>query len=198
MDKLKNISSSLHRALQVMYIGAILLTVICTLLAIVSLFAPESFIYGDTESIVFGPLTMIINPDAMLAPIGGRLYALLPFLGRSVFAFFLCRLLRVLDRILWPMSLGKPFAPDVAPSLKKLAWFSLIGGIMYEFCTNIWPTIILNQQDLETFFNMEIIQEISLDHSMNFWFLPIFLFLMLIGHVFEYGQQLQKLEDETL
>lgn len=198
MDELKKTSASLHHGIQALYIGAFLLTVIFALVAIGCLFAPESFFHGGAESIAIGPLTITIKPDGMLAPIWVRLDTFWPILGYAILAFFICRLLRVLDRILEPMSLGRPFDPGVAPSLKKLAWFSLIGGIIYEFCTNIWPAIVLKQWNLETFFNMELIQEVSLDHSLNLWFLPIFLFLMLMSHVFRYGQQLQKLEDETL
>ena len=198
MDELKKTSSSLHHAIQGLYICSFVATILFGLIAIGCLFLPETAFYGGTESIVIGPLTLEIKPDGMLAPIWVRLDSFWPILGRAILAFFVCRLLRVLDRVLEPMSLGKPFDPGVAPSLKKLAWFSLIGGICYEFCRNIWPAIVLSQRKLETYFNMDLVQDVTLDHSINLWFLPIFLFLMLMGHVFEYGQQLQKLEDETL
>lgn len=198
MNELKKTSDFLHRAIQGLYICSFVATIIFALMAFGCLFLPDSSFYGSTESIAIGPLTMEIKPDGMLAPIWARLDSFWPILGRAVLAFFVCRLLRVLDRILEPMSLGKPFEPSVAPSLKKLAWFSLIGGVSYEMCTNIWPAIVLSRRNLETYFNMDIVQDISLDHSMNLWFLPIFLFLMLMGHVFEYGQKLQQLSDETL
>ena len=149
MDKLKKTSNLLHRIIQGIYVVSFVSTIIFGLMALGVLLLPESSFYGGTESIVIGPLTMKINSDGMLAPIWVRLDTFWPVLGRVVLAFFVCRLLRVLNNILEPMSLGKPFDPGVASSLKRLAWFSLIGGFIYEFCTNIWPAIMLSPWNLE-------------------------------------------------
>lgn len=198
MEKMINSAKNLHILVQGLYIVLFAVTCLLGIGAIVVWLLPDSSFYSGTESIVIGPLTMEIKPDGMLAPIWVRAEHFNRLLGYAILVFFMCRLLRVLDRILEPMSLGQPFNEAVAPSLKKLAWFSLLGGVVYEICTNIWPAIVISNRYLESYFNMEVIQEVTVDYEIRLWFLPLFMFLMLMSHVFRYGQHLQQLEDETL
>ena len=115
-----------------------------------------------------------------------------------IILFFSCRALRILEQILHPMTLGHPFDGSFAPTLKKLAWLCLIGGGIYEIGGLAHQALVLHGRDLAQYFNSAVVKNITVEHELNMWFIAGFVLLMLMSHVFAYGQQLQQLSDETL
>ena len=57
---------------------------------------------------------------------------------------------------------------------------------------------MLHGRDLAQYFNSAIVKNITVEYELNMWFIAGFVLLMLMSHVFAYGQQLQQLSDETL
>jgi hypothetical protein len=96
------------------------------------------------------------------------------------------------------MEQGQPFGDAVVPNLKKLAWLSLIGGGIFEIVKLVMLALILGSRDLMAFFNPAVVQSVEVQYEMNLWFVAVFILLMLMSHIFAYGQQLQQLSDETL
>jgi hypothetical protein len=171
---------------------------ICAVVAILVWFLPESAFWGGTESFTLGPVTIELVPDGMLAPIWVRVGAFESVLLAFIMLFFSCRALRILEQILHPMTLGQPFDGSVAPNLKKLAWLCLIGGGIYEIGGLAHQALVLHGRDLAQYFNSAVVKNITVEHELNMWFIAGFVLLMLMSHVFAYGQQLQQLSDETL
>lgn len=171
---------------------------ICAVVAVLVWVMPESAFVGGTESFSLGIVTIELVPDGMLAPIWVRVAAFESVLLTFIMLFFGCRALRIIQQILQPMTLGQPFDGSVAPNLKKLAWLCLIGGGIAEIGSLAYQTLALGSRDLMLYFNPSIVKSVTVDTELNLWFAAGFVLLMLMSHVFAYGQQLQQLSDETL
>ena len=101
-------------------------------------------------------------------------------------------------QILQPMIEEKPFTAIVSTNLKKLARLSITLGILFNI-------IILSDQimsvfvyDLPGLLISEKITHVAGMFNVDLSFLIYWAILMLLSYVFRYGEQLQKLDDETL
>jgi hypothetical protein len=101
-------------------------------------------------------------------------------------------------QILQPMIEEKPFTAIVSTNLKKLAGLSINLGILFNI-------IILSDQimsvfvyDLPGLLISEKITHVAGMFNVDLSFLIYWAILMLLSYVFRYGEQLQKLDDETL
>lgn len=127
-------------------------------------------------------------------------------LGQAAFTLAVsCRLLYdgrrgvgFIREILKPMTEGKPFDSAVSANLKKLARLSISIGILYNI-------IILGEQIMMIFvYNLpellisEKITHVSAMFNADLSFLIYWAIFTLLSYVFQYGQQLQQLSDETL
>ena len=198
MDKMMNSAKFFHTGVKVARGIFNAAAWICAVVAILVWFLPESAFWGGTESFTLGPVTIELVPDGMLAPIWVRVGAFESVLLAFIMLFFSCRALRILEQLLHPMTLGQPFDGGVAPNLKKLAWLCLIGGGIYEIGGLAHQALVLHGRDLAQYFNSAVVKNITVEHELNMWFIAGFVLLMLMSHVFAYGQQLQQLSDETL
>ena len=146
----------------------------------------------------FGPVTISRITDGVLAAEWVRLHVfevvLLAFVG-LLLGFFILRILR---RILEPMSQGRPFGDNVSVDIKKLAWICLIGGFVLETAKVVGMALSLGQQNLMVYFNPQLVSNVELEYTFDTWFIWIFALLMLMSYVFDYGRQLQQLSDESL
>ena len=198
MEKLINSSTFFHTLVKVMgrffNIGAW----ICGVVAVLVWFLPMSAFENVEETLSFGPVTITRITDGVLAPEWVRLgvfeVVLLAFVGLVVGYL----ILRVLERILQPMSQGQPFSENVALDIKKLAWISLIGGFVLEVAKIVGIALTFGRQDLMVYFNPAMVSKVELKYTLNVWFIWLFALLMLMSYVFDYGRQLQQLSDETL
>lgn len=171
---------------------------ICGVVAALIWFLPEDAFLNGTESLSFGPVTVVLKADGMLAPIWVRTGIFEQLLLALIVLIFSCKVLKIMQNILEPMTQGQPFMETVGANLRKLAWFCLIGGFISEVATILGNALAFSQRELMHYFNPELVQSIEIDYQLNMWFLPAFILLMLMSHVFTYGQQLQQLSDETL
>lgn len=198
MNKMINSAKTLHTIANV-FCGIMNAGVwICGVVAVLVWILPESAFFGGTESFSLGPVTVTLVPDGMLAPIWVRAELFEQLLLCFVVLFFSYHVLKVMQKILEPMTQGQPFMDTVAVNLKKLAWLCLVGGFITELAKIIGQALTISQRELMLYFNPELVQNVEVSYEMDMWFLVAFLMLMLMSHVFRYGQQLQQLSDETL
>lgn len=198
MDKMINSAKFFHTGAKVAYGIFNAAAWICAVVAVLIWLLPESAFLGGTESFSLGIVTIELVPDGMLAPIWVRVTAFESVLLAFIMLFVGCRALRIIQQILQPMTLGQPFDGSVAPNLKKLAWLCLIGGGIAEIGGLAYQVLVLGNRDLMHYFNPTIVKSITVDTEPDLWFVGGFVLLMLMSHVFAYGQQLQQLSDETL
>ena len=100
--------------------------------------------------------------------------------------------------ILQPMIEEKPFASIVSTNLKKLARLSINLGILANIIILTDQIMTVFVFDLPALLVSEKIAHVGGLFEVDLSFLIYWAILMLLSYVFSYGEQLQKLDDETL
>ena len=100
--------------------------------------------------------------------------------------------------ILQPMTQGKPFDSSASANLGKLAKLSIRIGVLWNVIVLSEAIIMVFVYDLPGLLLSEKIRHIGGTFQVDLSFLIYWAILTLLSYVFQYGQQLQQLSDETL
>ena len=100
--------------------------------------------------------------------------------------------------ILLPMKGEKPFDAIVSTNLKKLAKLSIVLGILYNMIILSEQIMMVFVYDLPGLLVSEKIAHVGGMFQVDLTFLIYWAVLLLLSYVFQYGEQLQQLSDETL
>lgn len=106
--------------------------------------------------------------------------------------------LKVLRRILAPMKEGRPFDCEVPAGLRKLAWICLAGGGLIQLLGIAGRILLVNALPMDVIFSSPAIESVEYVYMFDFGFVWLFVGMILLARIFEYGQQLQQESDETL
>ncbi len=166
------------------------------------LFDWEASIIGEAETaLVLGTVRLSIAPDFEL-PIDTLLHHFLVdvvmVLALSVFTLIAIKYVRA---ILLPMTEGEPFRDVVAVNFKKLAWLTIIYGVVRFFLAGLEAFLVntLYSDTMHALVNGSYVTAVSFEtESDGLTFLLVAGVLFLLSYVFRYAQELQKLSDETL
>ena len=96
--------------------------------------------------------------------------------------------LHIFRRILRPMKEGQPFAETVSADMRRLGWLVLIAGGALSLIG------LFNEQTITTPNDTLMVKTRQLDVT----FLGVAAMLFLFSYIFRYGEELQRLSDETL
>ena len=100
--------------------------------------------------------------------------------------------------ILQPMTEDKPFDSSASINLKKLAKFSIRIGILWNIIKLSEMIVMVFVYDLPGLLLGEKISHISGMFQVDLTFLIYWAVFTLLSYVFQHGQKLQQLSDETL
>lgn len=100
--------------------------------------------------------------------------------------------------ILLPMKEEKPFDAIVSTNLKKLAKLSIVLGILCNMIILSEQIMMVFVYDLPGLLDSEKIAHVGGMFQVDLTFLIYWAVLLLLSYVFQYGEQLQQLSDETL
>ena len=100
--------------------------------------------------------------------------------------------------ILKPMIEEKPFDAIVSTNLKKLAKLSVVIGILVNIIILSEQIMVVFVYDLPSLLISEKITHVSGMFKIDLTFLIYWAILMLLSYVFQHGEELQQLSDETL
>ena len=100
--------------------------------------------------------------------------------------------------ILQPMIEEKPFGSCASANLKKLAKLSIRIGILWNFISLSEMIVMSYVYDLPGLLLSEKISHIGATFQVDLSFLIFWAIFILLSYVFQYGQELQQLSDETL
>ena len=100
--------------------------------------------------------------------------------------------------ILQPMTEEKPFDSSASMNLKKLAKLSIRIGVLWNIIILSETIVMVFVYDLPGLLLSEKISHIGSTFQVDLSFLIYWAILTLLSYVFQYGQQLQQLSDETL
>ena len=106
--------------------------------------------------------------------------------------------IKVLKEIFAPMANGQFFNGTVSKSIRKMAWIVLAYGIVGFAEEIVMNILIYKTLDIPSLFSPEKVSVCSLSIDYDGGFSIVFVLLLLLSHVFRYGEELQKLSDETL
>lgn len=186
MDKIIKTAKTICRVLNVLFWVVAALSA-AALLAIVAmlLFAGNlPTIPGVT--VFVGGLALPPDQDVSLPQLVPLLCAALG--NVCLLAALSCYSIRVLLTVFRPMSLGKPFDGTVSGAMKKLACLVLLTGFV-----NILGQVVTEWVSWHTLPGTGLVS-----HTYDVSFLVWFVVIRLFGYIFEYGEALQQLSDETL
>ena len=172
MEKLCKMARRIDIALKALQI----LLIACTVLF------GSIYIFG-TLSGNYGTLSLRIDSAdiAVSAPLGWLLFLVSE--GVALYG------LHIFRRILRPMKEGQPFAESVSADMRRLGWLVLIaGGVLSVVIGQLSRQIITTPNDT---FVVET-------HQIDLSFLAVSAILFLFSYIFRYGEELQRLSDETL
>ena len=193
MAKLQKISKIALNFLKVCRVLAILVLLLGIAVPIFFLFLPS---FDSPTSLIFGDLQLMLAESVHLEipPVFCIAILLISILNAAA----ALRILFHLKNILTPMAEGRPFQDQVAPSIRKIAWLHMINSFLTQvtgIAVSRFTFRALNGGEL---LKNTSIAGASLEPEFNCSFLIAFGILLLLGYVFEYGQELQKLSDETV
>ena len=198
MEKMIKTAKNLDIMARVAFWTCVVCAGLLTVAVIVTIFLDDAAFGNATTSLVLGPVGLKLANDAMPSPdaVRGRivsgLFIMIPLV------VFACMVLRVIRNILEPMSKGHPFSNTVSKDIHRLAVFSLVAGAFYEISLTIHTMLTFDNFRLDQLFNYDLVSGITVEYKINLWFIAIFVILQLMSYVFKYGEELQKLSDETL
>ncbi len=105
--------------------------------------------------------------------------------------------LNLLHRVLVPMRDGRPFDGSVSGALRKLGWVTLFGGLGVKFLSWTVSLLELRLYDFSEIFLPETVTGYTVHIPLGGGLIaPVV--ILLLSHVFQYGEQLQRQSDETL
>ena len=203
MKKLSTTAKTLDKILNIVYavFGALAIAAI-VVVAMVGIFYALGL---ETESLLTSFASFDIGfleievaqeciPDA-----GIVLMQAVILLSGSCMVIYLCRKgIVYIRQILKPMAEEKPFDSIVSTNLRKLANLSIYIGIMCNVVLLIEQFIMVYAYDLRSLLLSNNIPVVDFNFEIDLSFLFTWGILMLLSYVFQYGEQLQQLSDETV
>ena len=112
-------------------------------------------------------------------------------------AAFMAAICRAMKGVIAPLKEGRPFTNEVSCGIKKIAWIYLAGEVTGCIVSGIVGTVFFKAYNLGSIFLNDFVTSVALDINEDVNILvPVLLFM--ISWIVKYGENLQKLEDETL
>ena len=203
MNNLTNTAKKLDKVFEIAHIvfGALAIASIVgvALIAVAYIFKMDpTFIGTDYENFDIGYLELEVAPA--FAPNKWLI------LAQAAFTLLVsCRLfydgrrgIGYIREILKPMTEEKPFDAIVSTNLKKLAKLSIAIGILVNIIILSEQIMMIFVYGLPDLLISEKIIHVTGMFKIDLTFLIYWAILMLLSYVFQHGQQLQQLSDETL
>lgn len=161
------------------------------------------FIFGekivaDSASLDFGRLTVTLNPVFVPGFDAQKMGIALTLVSAAIACGAALYIVGIIRGILKPMLEGSPFEAGTADKIRKLAFITLIGGFVIEVCKIIEAWLELRAFDLAVLFNDAAVTGFTVNYTSNMNFAVITVLLLLLSHIFRYGETLQRESDETL
>ena len=106
--------------------------------------------------------------------------------------------IKAIRSIFSPMKNGEPFHNTVSLNLKKLARYTCSLGIGLNLLKIISQILLIKAFDLNLLLLSERIPKVQFKFVFDLSFLFVAGILLLLSYIFQYGEQLQQLSDETI
>ena len=196
MDKLQTTARGLDVVFKILAILAILGIIILAAINIIGVAVGYDKMYEpNSASVIITAGGYHINANDLGTPQQIGSFILMLSLSAAVSLAAVWYGIRIIRHILAPMKEGKPFSQGISVDFRKLGWFVIIYGIIY----NVFDLFIKNQL---AFRLLPVMADgpvtVGIEHHLDPTFLIIAFILFLCSYIFRYGEELQTLSDETI
>ena len=196
MGKIIKTSKIILSVLKVFFWVIAVISVVSLVAIFIALLFKEDPTLFDGVSILIGSYSLLLKEEYSLQQFIPLLCVTL--INVTVFGVFSCYIIRILQAIFKPMSQGKPFSIVVSNALKKLSYAVLLLGIVGIVLQIVTNQLFFDAFDVASLFAKDRVMSCSVSIVSDGSFVLWFIILRLVGNIFQYGETLQKLSDETL
>lgn len=200
MDKLMKTSKTVDTILKVLYkilqvVGIILLVsiAICIVAQLLDkLPAAEltAVTVSDVELAFKEPL--LINSNQAILEMGVTLVLALGVITIT------CYVIKLLRNVLAPMIVGQPFDGTVSGNIKKLGISIIVSGLLLDIAESVLSNLAFYMYDIAELILSDNISKITVNSEISLDSVLVGVLVIMLSHVFRYGEQLQQQADETL
>lgn len=203
MKDLVKTASILDKILHILYVATMVGVITCVvglgiIAAGVIFDLPPQMIGTNFQYVDLGDMTLSLAEDQMpaLSVILGKSAV---YIGMTLLCLLIARkMIACVRDILAPMKTGAPFHTSISGNLKKLAIHTCIIGVTLNVQHILSNTMTVLAYDLANIMVNDQITHITITNVFDLTFLFIAGILLLLSFVFRYGEELQKLSDETV
>lgn len=205
MEKLKKTAAILDSILNLIYRVYLVFNVIAGIIIafVLYLCLGDSSIVGMfstslLKKLNFGGITFALS-DAVQPMLDNNFWLMgIPLLiGFSGMILFIMMIRRV-RYLLEPIKNGEPFSWLVHANFRELGWLVIANGILELLLTAYQSYTMTAAYDFSELFLSDKITAVTTSYHFDFTFVIWALALFGLSYIFRYGQELQKLSDETL
>ncbi len=179
-------------------IGIIACVAVPGIFTVVYFIHPELLTVTAFDLLEIGPLTLKLAEGVTLSNHALLLYVWITVAAAAAPIAVVYYALHVIRKILAPMTQGNPFHPAVGKEIRKLAFASLAIGIIQNIVIAVETYHTLHTFNLNALLQNSQIQSITASFDFDLSAVVVFFVLLLMSYIFQYGEELQKLSDETL
>ena len=200
MEKLMKTSKTVDTILKVLYrimmVAGIILLVsigICVIAEVVGelpISEVSGISIGDVE-LVFSESVTVSKPFVLIE-MGTVLVSALIMIAITGY------MIKLLRNVLAPMIIGQPFNGTVSGNMKKLGIVVIIGGVVLDVVESISSNIAFYLYDVAEMFLSDAVSSITVNSTIGLDSILVGVLVILLSHVFRYGEELQQQADETL
>lgn len=196
MNKIIKTSKRILSVLKVLFWIVAALSIVSLVAIIIAFFFKEDNRLIDGISIMIGNYSLLLKQGYPLQQFIPLLYVTL--INVIFFGAFSCYIIRTLLRVFEPMAQGKPFDTTISCALKRLSYAVLIFGIIRIALQIVTNNLFFTTFDVASLFAQDRVASCSISIISDGSFILWFILLRLVSYIFQYGEVLQQLSDETL
>lgn len=169
------------------------------LIGLFLIFVSDKGIYNTIfGSIRIDYLCLIFENDLALNKDKMSVWLPLLFLGIAFLVFIIYKSVKTVEEICSFTINHSPFDKRVSNYITRLAKYIFAGGIVFNII-NVCRVIYFKQMiNFDLLLNTEYVTRIDFDIRPKISFLLVAALIYLLAYIFRYGEELQKLSDETL
>ena len=205
MEKLKKTATALDTILNVIYRIYLVINVLAGIIIAFMLYLclGDSKITGVFTSafmkkLTFGGVSFTLS-DSVTPMVENSFWVLgvpllIGFAGMILFIMMIRRVRYLLE----PIRKGEPFSWLVHANFRELGWLAIAGGVLDLVSTAYQSYTMTAAFDFADLFLSDKITAVTTGYHFDFTFVIWALALFGLSYIFRYGQELQKLSDETL
>lgn len=109
-----------------------------------------------------------------------------------------CYMIKLLRKVLAPMIVGQPFDGTVSKNIKKLGIAVIVNGLAIDIAESVMSSMAFYMYDIAELVLSDNISKIMVNSEVSLDSVLVGVLVIMLSHVFRYGEQLQQQADETL